>query len=210
MGPTWVLSAPDWPHVGPMNLLSGKCFHLWVMMTVPQNIVHYIEKPFLCVSVMSVLLFCDHIFDFSGYMELHSRDTATDLYIPMISPEFHASQNYCFSFQYEIWMSEFTKQPQGLPKLEIYISETSHAFSGRRIWKSNGTGDGLVQIPISARHQGTSRISFVGITNNRVTARIKVANVELSQGKCLSLNCDNSMCADESYDSDSQCEWVLC
>ena len=24
MGPTWVLSAPDGPHVGPMNLLSGK------------------------------------------------------------------------------------------------------------------------------------------------------------------------------------------
>ena len=23
MGPTWVLSAPDGPHVGPMNLLSG-------------------------------------------------------------------------------------------------------------------------------------------------------------------------------------------
>ena len=23
MGPTWVLSAPDGPHVGPMNLLLG-------------------------------------------------------------------------------------------------------------------------------------------------------------------------------------------
>ena len=23
MGPTWVLSTPDWPHVGPMNLAIG-------------------------------------------------------------------------------------------------------------------------------------------------------------------------------------------
>ena len=29
MGPTWVLSAPDGPHVGPTNFASGKrtCHH---------------------------------------------------------------------------------------------------------------------------------------------------------------------------------------
>ena len=28
MGPTWVLSAPDVPHVGPMNLAMGALFHV--------------------------------------------------------------------------------------------------------------------------------------------------------------------------------------
>ena len=30
MGPTWVLSAPDGPHVGPMSLAIRECFHLWI------------------------------------------------------------------------------------------------------------------------------------------------------------------------------------
>ena len=29
MGPTWVLSAPDGPHVGPMNLAIGGDYPLW-------------------------------------------------------------------------------------------------------------------------------------------------------------------------------------
>ena len=39
MGPTWVLLAPDWPHVGPMNLLSGnipiysQCYYLYNSVT---------------------------------------------------------------------------------------------------------------------------------------------------------------------------------
>ena len=28
MGPTWVLSAPDWPHVGPMNLAIRVILHM--------------------------------------------------------------------------------------------------------------------------------------------------------------------------------------
>ena len=32
MGPTWVLSAPDGPHVGPMNLVIRVVHHSWELL----------------------------------------------------------------------------------------------------------------------------------------------------------------------------------
>ena len=47
MGPTWVLSAPDGPHVGPMNLLSGmykitrlQSSRIWNLITYMKIICH--------------------------------------------------------------------------------------------------------------------------------------------------------------------------
>ena len=40
MGPTWVLSAPDGPHVGPMNLAIRVVF-LENLQDIPQ-IMHYV------------------------------------------------------------------------------------------------------------------------------------------------------------------------
>ena len=36
MGPTWVLSAPDGPHVGPMNLaITGTLARIWTLKDIP-------------------------------------------------------------------------------------------------------------------------------------------------------------------------------
>ena len=35
MGPTWVLSAPDGPHVGPMN------FAIWVCQEIENTMVYF-------------------------------------------------------------------------------------------------------------------------------------------------------------------------
>ena len=139
-------------------------------------------------------------------MELHSDDTTAGMHIPMISAEFEASHNYCFLFHYHVWMSEISRAQTRLPELEIYISETSHVFSGRKVWGSNGPGEGLVQIPVWSKPGAIYRISFVGIANNPRSTLIKVANVTLNQGECLSLDCDSSVCADEIYASTSDCE----
>ena len=42
MGPTWVLSAQDGPHVGPMNLAIGEVsIAVITLLTIPRyNIVH--------------------------------------------------------------------------------------------------------------------------------------------------------------------------
>ena len=66
-GPTWVLSAPDGPHVGPMNLAIRELFwahsdgplstlkittrllspHLWFLWTIPFSSQSFVGNPFL-------------------------------------------------------------------------------------------------------------------------------------------------------------------
>ena len=42
MGPTWVLSAPDWPHVGPMNIaIRERLWTQWQPGSVPTFINDY-------------------------------------------------------------------------------------------------------------------------------------------------------------------------
>ena len=41
MGPTWVLSAPDGPHVGPMNLAIRDC--LYIIVHYPSMYAHFTE-----------------------------------------------------------------------------------------------------------------------------------------------------------------------
>ena len=160
---------------------------------------------------------------------MQSSEATAGLYIPMVSPPFTASQNYCLHFHYKVWMSESVsghnghepkwpkpKQPQTFstevlersPELEVYLSQCSHVFSGRKVWGSDGTGEGLAQIPVWARPGALYRISFVGITYNPLTTLINVANVRLDQDECSS-RCDGLVSRDEIYDSSAACK-VLC
>ena len=143
---------------------------------------------------------------FVGYMELHASEKTAGLHIPMVTPTFEVRRNKCFLFHYYVWMSEFNRELRRSPELEVYISETSHVFSGWKVWRSNGTGEGLVQIPIWEKPGATYRISIVGMTNNPRTTLIKVANAKLDQGECYSLKCDNTLCADEKDISTTECE----
>ena len=124
----------------------------------------------------------------------------------MVSPAFQASHNHCLLFHYKVWMPEFTGHLRRFPELAIYISETSHVFSGSKVWGSNGTGEGLVQIPVWARSGAIYRLSFVGITISPNTTVIKLAKVELNLGNCSTLYSNSSLEADEIYDSSSKCE----
>ena len=45
MGPTWVLSAPDGPHVGPMNLAIGD-----ILLCLHSTIVHVWMHVMICVE----------------------------------------------------------------------------------------------------------------------------------------------------------------
>ena len=64
MGPTWVLSAPDWPHVGPMSLaiwvvthiVHGQGIKATGKLTLSHIINRYMYHVYLCVS--SYVLFC--------------------------------------------------------------------------------------------------------------------------------------------------------
>ena len=153
---------------------------------------------FLCVT---------HGLCFVGYMELRISETTAGLYIPMVSPAFEVRHNKCFLFHYIVWLSESNRQLGRVPELKVYISETAHVFSGWKVWGSNGAGEGLVQIPIWAKPGATYRISFVGIIDDPSTTLIKVANAKLDQGECNSLNCDSTVCADETDISTTKCEF---
>ena len=161
-----------------------------------------------CLKNKLLLLCVKFSLCFAGYMELRTSETTAGLYIPMISPAFEVRQNKCFLFYYNVWMSESNRQLGRSPELEVYISETSHVFSGWKVWGSNGAGEGLVQIPLWAKTGATYRISFVGIINNPSTTLIKVANAKLNQGECNSLNCDSTICADETDISTTKCEFL--
>ena len=140
---------------------------------------------------------------------MESSNATAGLYIPMLSPPFAAEQNYCFLFHYKVWVSEPIEALERSPELEIYLSQTSHAFSGWKIWGSNGTGEGLAQITVWARPGALYRISFVAITYNPLTTLINVANVKLYRGECNSTICNGSMCADKIYNSSTACK-LLC
>ena len=48
MGPTWVLLAPDGPHVGPMNLVISGRYLPWLLMSCKQP-VHQQPSVWLCL-----------------------------------------------------------------------------------------------------------------------------------------------------------------
>ena len=134
-------------------------------------------------------------------------EATVGLYIPMVSPPFTASQNYCFRFHYKVWVSESIEVLERSPELGVYLSQSSHAFSGWKVWGSNGTGEGLAQIPVWARPGALYRISFVTITYDPLNTLVKVANVKMDQGECYSLICEDPLCAEEIYHSSTACKF---
>ena len=56
MGPTWVLSAPDGPHVGPMNLAIGM-----ILPQISYNIPASAEEEFTCCYLYELLDISSHI-----------------------------------------------------------------------------------------------------------------------------------------------------
>ena len=58
MGPTWVLSAPDGPHIGPMNLAIRDCSITFVLDANGCNrCINYSAKGLLFLNKISMLCF---------------------------------------------------------------------------------------------------------------------------------------------------------
>ena len=127
-------------------------------------------------------------------MQVDTSDGAMGLHVPMLSPPFDVSKNQCLSFDYKVWVPQYIPENWPPPRLDVYISASSHVFSGWKVWGSNGTGEGHVQIPVQAEPDATFRISFVGVIGDPATTLINVANVALNSGHCESTDCNQTVC----------------
>ena len=138
MGPTWVLSAPDGPHVGPMNLtirVSMIYLKVWNVMETPYNtLIEWRQEGFkfhLILSPYSIFLLCGtHIWGLCCQKQVSHAGTSN--YIPQFTvgcnylslPEIPASGNkvlICSSHQHIK-----TKQAQVwyFPREIFWIEET--------------------------------------------------------------------------------------
>ena len=115
-------------------------------------------------------------------------------HIPMVSPPFYAHVDHCLLFDYKIWASPHTLVHTPAPRLEIYISGSNHVYSGRKMWTSNGTGEGQVQLFVFAQPKSVQMISFVGIVGDRESTSISVANIVLNGQRCTVSDCGQHNC----------------
>ena len=82
MGPTWVLSAPGRPHVGPMSLVSR----------VPSSTLG-------CIVGSHILLI-----DFSFHFTLWKRTVSSWRYVPEMGTGPGAGPTNAISIEFEIWL----------------------------------------------------------------------------------------------------------
>ena len=127
-------------------------------------------------------------------MSLDISDAAVGQHVPMVSPSFDAHVDHCLLFDYKVWVSRHTLTDTPAPRLEVYVSGSSHVYSGRMLWTSNGTGEGHAQISISAQPWSLQRISFIGIIGDPASTAINVANILLNEGGCAAEDCAQRSC----------------
>ena len=133
----------------------------------------------------------------SGYMRIESTDAVAGRHIPMLSPPFDASRNHCLLFDYKVWMAEYSRTYAPSPRLEVYLSPSSHVYSGSLVWGSNGTEEGQAQLSLWARSGAVShRLAIVGVIGDPATTLINIANVQLNDGNCEDTNCGETLCSD--------------
>ena len=132
----------------------------------------------------------------SGYMQVEVMAATVGGHISMVSPPFDAMRNDCLLFDYKVWMAEYSSDHAPPPRLDVYLSAADHVYSGLIIWNSNGTGEGHVQLPISASPGAVLyRVSFVGVVGDPGTTLIQVANVQLEEHSCRAAACEGTGCA---------------
>ena len=115
-------------------------------------------------------------------------------HFPMSSPSFDGQGNHCLSFDYKVWASSLGLINMPAPRLEVYMRTSMHVYSGWKLWTSNGTGDGHVQISVWAQGGLTYWISFVGVVGHPDTTSISVANIWLHHRSCSGVFCAQDMC----------------
>ena len=88
MGPTWVLLAPDGPHVGPMNLAIWDRVSLsnWEKIDCVITASHYISGTVW--SIMTEIYFC-HRLVISIYFDAHQSSITTAVFCWPLSVELH-------------------------------------------------------------------------------------------------------------------------
>ena len=129
-----------------------------------------------------------------GYLFLRTNNAAVGQHVTTSSPSFTASGDNCLSFDYEVWGSPLGPVNTPAPRLEIYIRNSRHMYSGWKLWVLDGTGDGHAQISVRTYRGSTYWISFVGVVGHPDTSSISVANIQLKQGNCTDVDCIHGVC----------------
>ena len=127
-------------------------------------------------------------------MSVDTRHAAVSQHIPMVSPPFDAQVDHCLVFDFKVWASPHTLVNTPAPRLEVYLSDSSHVYSGWKLWTSNGTKEGHAQISILAQPASVQRVSFVGIIGDPESTSIRVANIQLSDDSCKVVDCAQHSC----------------
>ena len=136
----------------------------------------------------------DDLFIASGYMSVDTRHAIVGQHIPLASPPFEAHTDNCLLFDYKVWAASHTLVDTPAPRLEVYISGSSHVYSVLKLWVSNGTGEGHMKIPIWAQPGSLQRISFVGVVGDPESTAISVAHIRLNVGRCAAVDCIYPTC----------------
>ena len=113
---------------------------------------------------------------------------------PLSSPSFDGEEDLCLSFDYKVWVSRLGLVNTPPPRLEVYIRESRHVYSGSQLWTSNGTGEGHQQISVRTQTGSPYWITFVGVVGHPDTTLITVANIQLSQDNCITFNYTDEDC----------------
>ena len=130
-----------------------------------------------------------------GYIQVDEMAASIGGHIPVVSPPVDASRNYCLSFDYKVWMAKYSGDNAPPPRLEVYISQAKHVYSGLKMWSSNGTGEGHAQLSICTTPVAVIyRVSFVGVVGDPGTTLIAVANVQLEEYSCTAAACEGTSC----------------
>ena len=127
-------------------------------------------------------------------MSVNTNHAAVGQHIPMVSPPFDAQVDHCLVFDYKVWASPHTLVNTPAPRLEVYLSDSSHVYFGWKLWTSKGTTEGHAQISIWAKPASVQRVSFVGIIGDPESTSIRVANIQLNEANCKAVDCVHHSC----------------
>ena len=143
-----------------------------------------------------------------GYVTLDTSHATVGQHVPVSSPSFTGQGVHCLAFDYKVWVSRMGLVNMPAPRLELYIRISRHVYSGWKLWTSNGTGDGHIQISVQTRAKSTYWISFVGVVGHLDTTLISVANIRLNEDKCNTTDCRQEVCVvNQENDLSLECKY---
>ena len=99
MGPTWVLSAPDGPHIGPMNLvirgqMEKMALHIYLQYHVPMTNLRFSGNG--CKSIYLLIKF--YIEDIFDFVKISVRFFEASAYFMCVASAYACNLKYTSSY----------------------------------------------------------------------------------------------------------------